>query len=107
MRKQIAEYDNGNVHVIRFSDGTVIRFSEDDEFNFAFPENMDVKITNRCTGTNCAWCHEGSGPKGEHGDILNAEWVDSLHPYTEMAIGGGNALEHPDLLPFLIKWKEF
>lgn len=56
MRKQIAEYDNGNVHVIRFSDGTVIRFSEDDEFNFAFPENMDVKITNRCTGTNCPYC---------------------------------------------------
>lgn len=85
MRKQIAEYDNGNVHVIRFSDGTVIRFSEDDEFNFAFPENMDVKITDRCTGTNCSWCHEGSGPRGKHGDILNAEWVDSLRPFTEVA----------------------
>lgn len=106
MRKQIAEYDNGNVHVIRFSDGTVIRFSEDDEFNFAFPENMDVKITDRCTGTNCPWCHEGSGPKGKHGDILNAEWIESLHPYTEMAIGGGNVFEHPDLLPFLIKLKD-
>ena len=105
MKKQIAEYDNGNVHVIRFDDGTVIRFSEDDEFNFAFPENMDVKICDRCD-MQCQFCHEGSLPNGELGDILNAEWIESLHPYTEMAIGGGNALEHPDLLPFLIKLKE-
>ena len=104
MRNKIAEYDNGNVHVIRFSDGTVIRYSEDDEFNFAYPENMDVKICDRCD-MGCAMCHEGSTIDGDLGDILNAAWVDSLHPYTEIAIGGGNIFEHPDLLPFLIKLK--
>ena len=106
MRTKIAEYDNGNVHVIRFDDGTVIRYSEDDEFNFDFPENMDIKITNRCSGTNCAMCHEGSTFLGLHGDILNAEWIDSIHPFTEVALGGGNVLEHPDLLPFLKMLKE-
>jgi len=106
MRMKIAEYDNGNVHVTRFDDGTVIRCSVDDEFDFAFPENMDIKLTNCCTGTNCAWCHEGSGPNGQHGDIMTAEWVDSLHSFTECALGGGNVLEHPDLIPFLYKLKK-
>ena len=105
-RTKIAEYDNGNVHVIRFNDGTVIRYSEDDEFHFDFPENMDVKITNKCSGTNCSMCHEGSTPLGRHGDIMNAKWVDSIHPFTEVALGGGNVLEHPDLLPFLNKLKK-
>lgn len=105
MRTKIAEYDNGNVHVTRFSDGTVIRFSEDDEFNFAFPENMDIKICDRCN-MGCPYCHEGSTPNGKLGDIMNAAWVDSLHPYTELAIGGGNILEHPDLVPFLKKLKD-
>jgi hypothetical protein len=105
MRTKIAEYNNGNVHVIRFSDGTVIRFSEDNEFNFAFPENMDVKICDRCD-RQCKFCHEGSTPDGKLGDILNAAWVDTIHPFTEAALGGGNVFEHPDFIPFLKKLKE-
>ena len=49
-------------------------------------------------------CHEQSGPHGVHGD-LNNPLLDTLHPYTELAIGGGNPLEHPDLIPFLQKMK--
>ena len=105
MRTKIAEYQNGNVRVIRFSDGTVIRYSDDDEFNFAFPENMDVKICDRCD-RNCKMCHEGSTPNGELGDIMNAAWVDTIHPFTEIALGGGNVFEHPDFIPFLKKLKE-
>lgn len=105
MRTKIAEYQNGNVRVIRFSDGTVIRYSDDDEFNFAFPENMDVKICDRCD-RNCKMCHEGSTPDGELGDIMNAAWVDTIHPFTEIALGGGNVFEHPDFIPFLKKLKE-
>ena len=51
-------------------------------------------------------CHEDSSINGKHGDILNAEFIDSLHPYTELAIGGGNPLAHPDIIPFLIKLKK-
>jgi hypothetical protein len=43
---------------------------------------------------------------GKHGDILNAKFIDTIHPYTEMAIGGGNPLSHPDLFPFLYKLKK-
>ena len=65
---------------------------------------MDIKITNFCD-RGCPWCHENSAPDGTHGDILNSKFIDTLHPYTELAIGGGNPLSHPDLVPFLLKCK--
>ena len=37
---------------------------------------------------------------------MNQRIIDTLHPYQELAIGGGNALSHPDLIPFLQKLKE-
>lgn len=51
-------------------------------------------------------CHENSTIKGKHGDILSPSFIDTLHPFTEIAIGGGNPLAHPDLIPFLKKLKE-
>jgi len=103
--KLLGEYNNGNYHVQIFDDGTKIRESEDDEFHAVFPENMDVKISNYCD-IGCEMCHEASGLNGEHGDIMNPKFINSLQPYTEMAIGGGDATSHPDLIPFLKKLKE-
>ena len=37
---------------------------------------------------------------------MNAKFIDTLHPYTELALGGGNPLEHPDLEKFLYECKE-
>lgn len=51
-------------------------------------------------------CHEKSTKDGLHGDILSDSFIDKLHPYTQLALGGGNILEHPDLVPFLKKCKE-
>lgn len=101
--KKLGEYINGNCKVTIFDDGTKIRFTKDNEFYPEKPESMDLKITNRCTGTNCAFCHEKSGPEGDHGDIMNLKFIDTLLPYTEIALGGGNIIEHPDLIPFLYK----
>jgi organic radical activating enzyme len=61
---------------------------------------MDVKITNYCD-MGCPYCHENSTIKGLHGDILQKEFINTLTPFTEMAIGGGNPLSHPDLIEFL------
>jgi hypothetical protein len=36
---------------------------------------------------------------------LNYKFLDTLHPYTELAING-NDLSHPDLVPFMHKMKE-
>ena len=101
----LGRYKNGNVITTIYSDGTKERFTYDDEFHPDFAENMDIKICNRC-GRGCPWCHEGSTPDGKLGDIMNEKFVDTLHPYQEVALGGGNVLEHPDLIPFLHRLKD-
>ena len=100
----IGKYKNGNYCVTLLSDGTKIRETNDDEFIPSFAENCDVKITNKCDG-GCPFCYEGCTANGKHGDILNYEFLDTLHPYTELAING-NDLSHPDLVPFMYKMKE-
>lgn len=101
----IGTYKNGNYTVSIYDDGTKIRENDLDFFKTDSPESMDIKITNRCCGVGCHWCHENSTPDGIHGDIMNLKFIDTLHPYTELAIGGGNPLSHPDLIPFLQKCK--
>ena len=100
----IGKYQNGNYTVSIFDDGTKIRENDLDFFEAEFPESMDLKITNKCHN-GCAFCHENSTRDGKHGDIMSHSFIDKLHPYTEIAIGGGNPLEHPDLVPFLEKLK--
>lgn len=102
--KILGKYRNGNYVVTIGDDGTKIRETECDEFIPAFAENCDCKITDKCDG-GCQWCYEGCTPSGKHGNILNPKFLDSLHPFTELAING-NDLTHPDLIPFLQKLKE-
>lgn len=98
-------YKNGNFTTKIFSDGTKVRETEDDEFVAAFAENMDIKISNYCD-MGCKFCHEGSTKNGKHGDILNEKFIETLHSYQEVALGGGDATSHPDLIPFLQKLKD-
>lgn len=100
----LGRYKNGNFMTTILSDGTLIRETEDDEFKPAFASNMDIKICNHCD-IGCPMCHEGSTVNGKFGDILNEKFIDTLHPYQEVAIGGGDATSHPDLIPFLKKLK--
>jgi hypothetical protein len=100
----LGSYKNGNTMNHIFSDGTRIRETEDNEFRFDFASNMDVKICNFCD-QRCPFCHEGSTPDSKFGDILNEKFIETLHPYQEIAIGGGDATAHPDLIPFLEKLK--
>lgn len=101
----IIKYKNGNYYVmINLNTGTKIRENNETFFDAAFPESMDIKITNRCN-MGCKFCHEDSRCDGAHGDIMSESFIDRLHPYTELAIGGGNVLEHPDFYNFLVKCK--
>lgn len=102
--KKIGTYINGNTLTSIYDNGTKIRFTQDDDFDFAFAENMDIKVCNYCD-VGCTYCHEGSTTSGKFGDILNEKFIDTLHPYQEIAIGGGDATSHPDLIPFLEKLK--
>lgn len=100
----IGRYQNGNYTVTILSDGTKIRENDLDFLEPAFAENCDVKITDKCDG-GCAFCYEGCTPNGKHGDILSPRFLNTLHPYTELAING-NDLSHPDLVPFMHKMKD-
>ena len=100
----LSKYNNGNYTVEIYDDGTKIRETEEETFEASFPENIDIKITNKCLN-NCNFCYESSSPEGKHGN-LNVDFIKSLHPYTELAIGGGNPLSHPDLYDFLTVLKE-
>ena len=105
MKQRWGSYKNGNYMVhINLQDGTKIRENNLDFFECGTVEAADVKITN-CCDMGCPMCHENSIPNGAHGDIMNLKFIDNLHPYTELAIGGGNPLEHPDLEAFLRKCK--
>jgi len=105
MKKILGMYTNGNYKVTMLEDGTKIRFTKEDEFKPEFPESMDLKISNRCM-MNCAMCHENSTPDGEVADLMNAKFIDTLNPYTEIALGGGDVLLNDQLVPFLLKCKQ-
>lgn len=98
--KILGKYRNGNYNVVIFDDGTKVRFNKEDKLIPDMPESMDIKITNMCD-MGCPFCHENSTVDGKHGDIMNLKFIDTLLPYTELAIGGGNPLCHPDLIEFL------
>lgn len=103
--KLLGKYKNGNYFVRLYDDGTKIRENDLDFFECDTVESMDIKITNKCD-RNCKMCHENSTVDGKHADILSYSFLDQLHPYCELAIGGGNPLEHPDLEIFLQKCKQ-
>ena len=100
MSKILGTYVNGNTIVVMREDGTKERYIRDGEKAVPeFPESMDLKITNRCD-LGCLMCAECSSPDGEHADLRHPIF-DTIKPYTELAIGGGNPLTHPQLLGFL------
>jgi hypothetical protein len=101
---KLKEYKNGNYEVVIFKDGTKHRYVEKGKvLKPKFPESIDLKITNYCD-MGCPMCHENSTTRGKHGD-LNSPFLNTLKPGTELAIGGGNPLSHPNLEEFLAKMK--
>lgn len=103
--KILGSYKNNDYTCTMFSDGTKIRWNDKESFNPIKPESIDLKITNMCN-MECGMCHENSTPDGKHGDILSLPFIDTMFPYSEIAIGGGNPLTHPDLVEFLERLKE-
>lgn len=100
MSSLIHTYTNGNTHVSIYDDGTKVRQYEGDPKPL-HPESMDIKITNACDA-GCAYCHEKSVPSGKHADLNKLlEMIADLPAGTELALGGGNPLSHPDLPMFL------
>lgn len=95
---------NGNAAIsIDLSTGTKIRRVSGEKYSPDYPETIDLKITNYCDA-GCGFCHESSTVKGKHADLEELKTqLQNLPSYTELAIGGGNPLSHPELIPFL-RW---
>ena len=107
MDKILRQYQNGNVSVTLYENGTqVLEYPDDCEPDYEFPTSADIHITNYCN-MGCEYCHEGSSIKGKHGDLDELSGILSVLPGgQELAIGGGDALSHPDIIPFLQRCKE-
>ncbi|MCK9482504.1 MAG: hypothetical protein M0R38_12250 [Bacteroidia bacterium] len=103
--KLLGKYKNGNYNVKIYDDGTKIRENNLNFFESEFPENIDIKITNKCN-LGCPMCHEKSTSDGLNAPNLFPNFINSLKPYTELAIGGGNVFEHPLLINFLRTLKD-
>lgn len=103
--KRFVKYRNGNYDVVfDCMTGTKIRENDENFFHAEFPESCDLTITSVCDG-GCSFCYQGCTPNGVHADILSPSFLDTLRPYTELAING-NDLSHPNLIEFLYKMKD-
>lgn len=94
-------YKNGNAVVSLMSDGTRVITSPDDEFKFDFAMSVDMKITDNCAN-GCPFCHEQSTPQGKHGSI-DYKFLETIPFGVEVALGGGNVLNHPQFEELLKK----
>lgn len=65
-------------------------------YNFAVKDNNNYYANNILVHN----CYEGCTPEGKHGDLFSYPFINTLHPYTEIALNG-NDLDHPDLVAFL------
>lgn len=103
------KYKNGNTWVsLNLENGTRILETEDDEFLFDTPVNIDCKITNKCP-FHCSFCHENSTPDGEQANFEEVVKVLSTLPRgTEIALGGGalTSIDFDDFCNLLSKLKD-
>lgn len=96
-------YHNGNYRVIIFKDGTKIRYNNEDKLVPDFAECVDLKITDKCD-LKCPMCHESSTCEGKHADLNDCiSFIQTMRPYTEVALGGGNPMSFPKLKNLLIE----
>lgn len=100
--KKIADYINGNAHIVMYEDGTRIMETDDVGFNFKYPTNNDVTITHKCS-QGCPYCYLGCTPEGKHAD-LSAKFLDTINAGAELAINL-NDMDHPQLDEFLERMK--
>lgn len=103
----ITKHVNGDFEISIYADGTKVREQITDSKypSVDYPESIDLKITDKCE-RSCEFCHENSSISGKHGDIKKIiANLKSLPAGTELAIGGGNPLLHPELKDFLVTCK--
>ena len=98
-------YKNGNYWVIQNRNRKLRIQFQGQEPVAAFPELVDVKITDYCD-IGCDFCYQDSTDKGIHADEASiSTMLQQFLPYgscTEFAIGGGEPTQSPNFI-MLIK----
>lgn len=100
-KKILGSYQNGNYYVTLFSDGTKVRFNNENYMRADRPESIDITISKRCA-QGCPYCYEGCNPEGA---IANFEspLFDTIPPYTEIALNGNGIFDDIKFDNFLMK----
>lgn len=103
----VGKYQNGGFQVTLYEDGTKVREQQDPARPPEMPEQMDFKLTQWCDA-GCAWCHEKSTPQGTHADVTRSlELLRTMPAGSEIAIGGGDPLSHPEFERFVRGLRSF
>lgn len=101
-------YRNGNYDVsISLKDGTKIRDNHRDDNLFIadFPECADICITSYCD-IGCPFCYLDCTEAGRHVRFHEmVQILNTFHPWTEVALGGGSPILNPDLENILAFFK--
>lgn len=105
MNNLLAKYKNGNTFVKLYSDGTRVCTTEDDEFNYEYPLNVDMKISNKCS-IECCQCHEMAHRYGAIAPLESFGFLKTFAKGTEIAVGGGALTEYEHLEDLLKMIKE-
>ena len=90
--KELGNYKNGNYTVTIYDDGTKVRETNDDKFIPNFAECIDVNLSYKCN-VGCKFCYLNCNPKGKEADLKSEntlKFLDSLKPYTEIALNLNN-----------------
>ena len=108
MSSERSLYLNGNYVVRVIGNYRLIKrgLRVGEEFVSSFPDSIDLKITDKCSW-GCPYCHESSTKDGKSFDLEKTKEILSQLPEEpiEIAIGGGDVLDAPDVLK-LIEWLE-
>lgn len=96
---------NGNYwYLIDPKDGTRLRIAfetEEKPLIATMPELIDLKITDFCQ-TGCPFCYQNSSVFGKHADFEQLKKIIRAIPAgTEVAIGGGDPMSHPQIVEIL------
>ena len=90
--KELGNYKNGNYTVTIYDDGTKVRETNDDKFIPNFAECIDVNLSYKCN-VGCKFCYLNCNPRGKEADLKSEntlKFLDSLKPYTEIALNLNN-----------------
>jgi len=103
----LLKHEGNRVVIMDTTNGNKLRFTmaDDDEpwTKSLSPELVDVKITNFCA-KGCNFCYQSSTKDGKHAPVDEVKKIIDLlidAETFEIAIGGGEPTDHPDLIEIM------